>query len=126
MVLRSCKGWQLQPITLSAVCTTRRILSVLGGGPCIPYSDGRGDDGLYEGGVKLHHHLRWQFELPQLLQDEHPLLGLLNKGGDGRIPLMRDGGTHRETEGIYSGDGEVNEGGVWGGGDETFLSCRWL
>lgn len=38
---------------------------------------GGGEDGFSNGGVEVHHHCFWPFELLQLLQEMHPLLHFL-------------------------------------------------
>ena len=43
--------------------------------------------GMWNEGVKLHQHLGWQLEFPQLPQEEHPLLCLLDEEADGELPL---------------------------------------
>ncbi len=52
------------------------LQSNLGSGSSVPDGDGRGEDGLNNGGVEVHHCL-WQVELLQLPQEVHPLLGFL-------------------------------------------------
>ena len=52
---------------------------VLGGSSSIPDGDGRGEDGLNDGGVEVHHHCPWQVEFFQLPQEVHPLLGFLDE-----------------------------------------------
>ena len=45
-------------------------------------SDGGGEDGLNDGGVKVHHHCLWQVEFLQLPQEVHPLMCLFGEGDD--------------------------------------------
>lgn len=84
-----------------------------------PHGDGGGEDGLDDGRVELHQHLGRHLEFPQLLKEVHPLLGRLDKGADGRLPLevLGDGGA-QETEGVHNGDGgggvHQGEGRRWG------------
>ena len=40
---------------------------VLGSGSSVPDGDGRGEDGLNDGCVEVHHHRLWQVEFLQLL-----------------------------------------------------------
>lgn len=60
---------------------------VADGGPSIPHSDGKGEDGLNDCNVELHHHLCWQLEFFQLPKEVHPPVGLLYDGLHGGLPL---------------------------------------
>ena len=99
-------GWK--PAASHLLCGAHDALqpqSVSGGGSSVPHGDGGGEDGLDDGRVELHQHLGGQLELLQLPQEEHPLLGLLNEGADGRLPLKVPGdGGAQEAEAVHSGD----------------------
>src|SRR4029434_7971309 len=59
---------------------------VLGSGS-VPDGDGGGEDGLNDGGVKVHHHCLWQVELLQLPQEVYPLMCFFGEGDDVQLPL---------------------------------------
>jgi len=45
---------------LNRANNTLQSALVLGSGSSVPDGDGRGEDGLNDGGVEVHHHYLWQ------------------------------------------------------------------
>src|SRR4029434_5956610 len=78
-----------------------------------------GEDGLNDGGVKVHHHCLWPVEFLQLPQEVHPLMCLFGEGADVQPPLevLGDDGA-QEAEGLCRVDWGVTQGdgGGWGWG----------
>lgn len=73
---RSWKDWKLAPV-FSAAPTVRYSLSVFGGRSNSD-SDGWRENGLDYCRVELNQHCLRQAELPELVQDVHPQLGMCN------------------------------------------------
>ena len=96
---------------------TLQSAPVFDGSSSVPDGDGGGEDGLYDGGVEVHHHGLWQVELFQLPQEVHPLLCLFGDAADVLPPLeVLADDCAQEAEGLHGDDWGVTQGdgGGWG------------
>ena len=96
---------------------TLQSAPVFDGSSSVPDGDGGGEDGLYDGGVEVHHHGLWQVELFQLPQEVHPLLCLFGDAADVLLPLeVLADDCAQEAEGLHGDDWGVTQGdgGGWG------------
>ena len=77
--------------SISAVLNPVQLGLVLGHCSREPGDDGVGEDRLNDDGVELSHHRPQQPTFFKLPEEEHPHVGLFQKGRDIRLPLQVPG-----------------------------------
>ena len=109
---RNLYMWQVAADHLFSISDdTLQSAPVFDGSSSVPDGDGGGEDGLYDGGVEVHHHGLWQVELFQLPQEVHPLLCLFGDAADVLLPLeVLADDCAQEAEGLRGVDWGVTQG----------------